>query len=157
MRLAVVLLLALSACATYRDQLSRSQRAFENNEYDRSLSLLRDLEPNMTRLSVPEQAEYAYLRGMNDYRIGFKSEARHWLSLAKAYEDNSAGMLAADWKVRVNEALGELNGVVYSDGVTALSNTRRSADEPEPAKAAPAASSAAPAPTPAPVADAGAK
>jgi hypothetical protein len=125
----VVMLLLLAAvgtgaCATYRDQLARGQRAFELNEHDRTLAILRDLEPDMSRLTVPEQAGYAYLRGMTDYRIGYKSDARHWLSIAKAYEDNSPGMLPADWKARTNEALGDLNGVVYAEGTSALPTVR---------------------------------
>jgi hypothetical protein len=111
-------------CTTYRDQLSRGQRAFELNEHDRTLAILRDLEPDVKRLSGPEQAEYAYLRGMTDYRVGYKPDARHWLSLAKAYEDNSPGVLPADWKLRVNEALDEMNGVVYSAGIGSLATTR---------------------------------
>lgn len=125
-----VLLFALvmlgSACSTYRDQLARGQRAFEQNDHDRTLAILRDLEPEMKRLSVPEQASYAYLRGMSDYRIGYRADARHWLSLAKAYEDHSPGVLPADWKTRTNEALDELNGVVYAHGTSALSTSRQS-------------------------------
>lgn len=119
-----LLLLVASSCATYRDQLARGQHAFELNDHDRTLAILRDLEPDVNRLSVPEQAEYAYLRGVTDYRVGYKSDARHWLSIAKAYEDHSPGVLPADWKVRINEALDELNGVVYSAGTSALTTSR---------------------------------
>lgn len=134
--MALFLVLAASSCNTYRDQLGRAQHAFELNEHDRTLALLRDLEPDMTRLATPEQAEYAYLRGMTDYRVGYKPDARHWLSIAKAYEEHSPGVLPADWKLRVNEALEELNGVVYSDGTSALTTSRGA----EPAlKAKPAA------------------
>jgi hypothetical protein len=125
-----------SGCATYRDQLARSQRAFEVNEHDRTLAILRDLEPDVLRLSTAEQAEYAYLRGITDYRIGYKPDARHWLSVAKAHEDNSPGMLPADWKARVNEALDDLNGVVYSQGTSALSTARQSDERKTEMKAA---------------------
>lgn len=122
----VLLLTCASGCSTYRDQLARGQRAFEQNELDRTLAILRDLEPDMKRLSAPEQAGYAYLRGMSDYRIGYRSDARHWLSLARAYEDASPGVLPADWKARTNEALEELNAVVYTQGTSALVTSRRS-------------------------------
>ena len=114
------------ACTTYRDQLARGQRAFEQNDHDRTLAILRDLEPDMKRLTAPEQAEYAYLRGMSDYRIGYKSDARHWLAVAKAYEESSPGVLPVDWKTRTNEALDVLNGVVFSEGTGGLSTSRRS-------------------------------
>ena len=123
---ALVLLAALlaSACSTYRDQLARGQQAFGQNEHDRALAILRDLEPDMTHLTLPEQASYAYLRGMSDYRIGYKADARHWLALAKAHEDRSPGVLPADWKARTNQALEELNNVVYTQGTSALSTSR---------------------------------
>jgi hypothetical protein len=140
--LALVVAVAVGGCTTYRDQLSRGQRAFELNEHDRTLAILRDLEPDVKRLSMPEQAEYAYLRGMTDYRVGYKPDARHWLSLAKAYEDNSPGVLPADWKLRVNEALDEMNGVVYSAGIGTLTTTRTEDTNPSevksPVKDAPA-------------------
>jgi hypothetical protein len=118
-----------TACTTYRDQLGRGQRAFEQNEHDRTLAILRDLEPDLTRLSLPEQAQYAYLRGMTDYRIGYKPDARHWLSVAKAHEDSSPGLLPTDWKARTSEALDELNGVVYTQGTIALSTSRTAGDD----------------------------
>jgi hypothetical protein len=123
-------LLAVASCTTYRDQLSRGQRAFELNEHDRTLAILRDLEPDVKRLTLPEQAQYAYLRGMTDYRIGYKADARHWLAIAKAHEDHSPGLLPADWKARTNEALEELNGVVYSAGASALTTARTDGDGP---------------------------
>src|SRR5689334_5177808 len=40
---------ALAACHTYRDQLVRSQAAFERNDYERSVALLRNLESDRTK------------------------------------------------------------------------------------------------------------
>jgi hypothetical protein len=121
---AVLAASATTACSTYHDELSRGQRAFETNDHDRTLAILRDLEPDVKRLPPAEQAEYAYLRGMTDYRVGYRSDARHWLSMAKAMEEGSPGMLPADWKERINEALGVLNDVVYTQGTSALLTTR---------------------------------
>jgi hypothetical protein len=121
-------------CSTYRDQLARSQRAFEVNEHERTLALLRDLEPDVHRLSDPEQAQYCYLRGMSDLRLGFRADARHWLALAKTHDDASPGVLPADWKARLGEALEELNGVVYQDGTAALHRAPEQAADSEPSK-----------------------
>jgi len=120
MRIAALLLVLLASCTTYRDQLARSQHAFERNEHEQALANLRDLERDLSSLSQPEQAQYAYLRGMTDFRIGYKADARHWLALAKAYDENSPGVLPTDLKARMNEALGELNVVVTDDGYGAL-------------------------------------
>jgi hypothetical protein len=126
---AIAVTIGALGCTTYRDQLARGQRSYELNEHDRTLAILRDLEPDMTRLSGPEQAQYAYLRGMSDYRIGYKTDARHWLSVAKAREDGTPGVLPSDWKARALEALGELNGVVYSQGTSALPTSRTEGSE----------------------------
>jgi hypothetical protein len=114
--LTLVVLLAAAGCQTYRDDLARSQRAFEQNEHERALALLRELEPGTLHLSATDQAEYAYLRGMTDYRIGYKVDARHWLALAKSMDDQAAGVLPQDWKARMGDALKELNEAVYAGG-----------------------------------------
>lgn len=119
---------ALPACATYRDQLARSQVAFEQNDHERALALLRNMEEDVTRLSPTERGQYAYLRGMTDYRIGYRVDARHWLALAKAYEDASPGMLPADWRARASEALDEMNGIVQEGGLKALAASQRAGE-----------------------------
>ena len=113
-------LIALGSCATYRDELVRAQSAFENNQHERTIALLRDLEPDVTHLSQGEQAQYAYLRGMTDYRMGYKTDARHWLAIARAFDEQSPGILPADWKQRTGDTLAELDGVVQGQGYAAL-------------------------------------
>ena len=117
------LMFGATACNTYADDLSRSQRAFEESEHERALAILRALEPDLGRLSVIERAHYAYLRGMTDYRIGYKGESRHWLSIAAATEKGTPGALPPDWAKRMKEALKELNDAVYAGGIASLSNT----------------------------------
>lgn len=131
----LVIALALGGCTTQRDQLVRGQMAFEQNEHERTLGLLRALEPDATRLSLPEQAHYAYLRGMTDYRIGHRSDARHWLAIARADDDRSPGLLPADWRARMTEALEEMNGVVYGEGLAALATTRKPGEDSVPREA----------------------
>jgi hypothetical protein len=114
--------LVVSACATYADSLARGQRAFEQGEHDRALAILRSLEPNIEHLSVPDRVRYGYLRGMTDYRMGYRAEARHWLAIAVESENQTPGSLSDDRARRLTEALGELNERVYSEGVASLSN-----------------------------------
>lgn len=125
------ILLGAGACATYRTQLAHGQQAFDRDEYDRALAVLRDLEPDVSHLSLAEQAQYAYLRGMSDYRIGYRADARHWLALASAHEDASPGALPADWKARATAALDELNVAVYAEGMRALATARHPENGPE--------------------------
>ncbi|AKU93992.1 hypothetical protein AKJ09_00656 [Labilithrix luteola] len=123
--LALACAVTLPACATYRDQLARSQVAFEQNDHERALALLRNMEIDLTRLTPSERAHYAYLRGMTDYRMGYRVDARHWLALAKAYEEASPGVLPADWRARTSEALEEMNGIVQEGGLKALAASQR--------------------------------
>jgi hypothetical protein len=135
--LALASAVALFACATYQDDLARSQRAFDASEHERALAILRSLEGDTGRLSTSDQAHYAYLRGMTDYRIGYKVDARHWLAVAAAIEQKTPGSIPPDSVTRMTEALKEMNEAVYSAGVAALTNdigsakTKRSDEDSE--------------------------
>ena len=134
-------LAALSACTTYKDDLARSQHAFEANEHERALAVLRMLEPDMRHLDDTERAHYCYLRGMTDYRIGYKADARHWLALARALDEAHPGLLPQDWRARADESLTTLDAQVHAGGFETLSNSRHRpapkvkapAESPEPA------------------------
>jgi hypothetical protein len=122
---ASAVLMGAAGCQTYQDDLARSQRAFEQNEHEHALAIMRQLEPDTFHLSEQEQAQYNYLRGMTDYRIGYKVDARHWLALAKAMDQKTPGLLPEDWKGRMNEALVELNQGVYGGGLQSLGNAKK--------------------------------
>ena len=107
------LALLASGCTTYREHLNRGQRLYEENEYERALSIRRDLEADMDSLSLTDQARYAYLRGMTGYRLGFRADARHWLAVGKAVDQEHPGGLSPEWKRRVDEALDDLNRDVF--------------------------------------------
>lgn len=109
--------LLLFGCATYEQELGRAEEHFTRDEHEKSLATLRALETDWTSFSVKDRARYAYLRGMTDYRIGFKADARHWLAVAAQIEAESPGALAANEKAIVDEKLGELNAVVWSGDV----------------------------------------
>lgn len=111
---AVGLSLALLGCSTYRSQLHRGQRYYEENQYEAALALWRDLEPDQDSLTPQERVRYAYLRGMTDYRLGYRSDARYWLSLAQAGEQLRPASLEQDQKQRLEDTLGELNQDVAS-------------------------------------------
>jgi hypothetical protein len=126
--LGVVALLALgsSGCATYHDDLVRGEKAYEASEDERALAIFRSLEVDTNRLSDSERAHYAYLRGMTDYRIGYKAEARHWLSIAAALEQQTPDSLPAEWTKRMTESLKEMNEEIYTAGIESLSNAAAS-------------------------------
>jgi hypothetical protein len=109
----VLLCCATIACATYREDLNRGQRLYEENQYDRALAIWRNLENDTDSLGFNDQARYAYLRGMTDYRLGFRADARHWLAIAKATEHEHPGGLNPEWQERLAKSLEELNQDVY--------------------------------------------
>ncbi|MEI9937484.1 MAG: hypothetical protein WDO69_09700 [Pseudomonadota bacterium] len=117
MRTALVLPLMLAlcplACATYREDLIRGQRMYEENQYEHALALWRILEDDTDSLSATDQTRYAYLRGMTDYRLGFRADSRHWLAIAKVSNQAHAGGLNAAWQERLEESLTDLNQDVY--------------------------------------------
>ncbi|HMJ14479.1 MAG TPA: hypothetical protein VK524_23850 [Polyangiaceae bacterium] len=125
---ACLLLLSFSGCATYREDLNRGQRLYEENEYERALAVWRVLESDRDSLSANDQSRYAYLRGMTDYRLGFRADARHWLAMAKATEQKYPGGLSQPWKQRLDEALDDLNREVYG-GAERFDKTASTATE----------------------------
>ena len=111
--IAFVLVFAVVGCATYREDLNRGQRLFDDNQYERSLAVWRMLEPDYGALDGGDRVRYCYFRGMTDFRMGYKPDARHWLALARALENSAPGSLEVDSVKRMDEALAELNAEVW--------------------------------------------
>jgi hypothetical protein len=111
------LLVATQSCATYQQELQRAEEHFTHDEHEKSLATLRALEPDWTALDVRDRARYCYLRGMTDYRIGFKADARHWLAIAAQIDIDTPGSLVPSEKNLVAEKLAELNAIIWSGDV----------------------------------------
>lgn len=131
--LALAWALASTSCATYRQDLERSKAHYEANEYEKALALFRVLEPDMDSFSEAEKTQYAYLRGMTDFRLAalaapgtsvadprksYRDNSRHWLAVAAAIEKKTPGGLSGDEKQRLADALNDLNRDVYGGGDT---------------------------------------
>lgn len=141
---AAVGLLATTGCQTYRQDLDRAQQHYEQNRYEAALALFRVLEPDTDSLSAVERSNYAYLRGMTDYRLAslaksgsgladpkksFRMNSRHWLGVAAAIDKTTPGSLTDDQKQRLGEALKDLNEDVYGGADSASADA--SAEEGE--------------------------
>lgn len=95
-------------CASQSDALARGQRYYEDNQYERALALWRDLDRRGAEFNAAERARYAYLRGMTDYRLGYRDDARHWLAIARAADAAQPGSLGSVWLERLDSALRDL-------------------------------------------------
>jgi hypothetical protein len=100
---------ALCACQTYQRDLDRAAAHYQSNRHTEALAVLEVLEPDSDSLSSAERARYAYFRGMANFRLEQRREARHWLGLAAAGEKLFANSLSRDEKERIEHILGELN------------------------------------------------
>ncbi|HEY3494650.1 MAG TPA: hypothetical protein VGK73_08200 [Polyangiaceae bacterium] len=113
MRLVWIAALVALGCSTYREDLNRGQRLYEENQYEHALAIWRVLEADADSLSINDQARYAYLRGMTDYRLGFRPYARHWLGIARAIDKEHPGGLNQEWRDRLDKSLADLDKDVY--------------------------------------------
>jgi len=118
MRRVVLLSLLALACSTYREDLNRGQRLYEEKQYDHALAIWRILEDDVDSLTLNDQARYAYLRGMTNYRLGYRPYARHWLGIARSIEKEHPGGLNDEWKDRLQKSLEDLDKDVYGGAET---------------------------------------
>ena len=95
--------------------MERAQGYYEQNQYDRALAIFRRLDANREQLDEASRLRYFYLRGMIDYRLGYRTEARYWLGLATSTQTRIGIELELDEKERLASALGNLNQSVYQD------------------------------------------
>lgn len=110
MRLSFAAWLALSllGCGQIRDDLSRAQAQYEEAQYEQALVWLRALEADVPAMSAEQQTRFYYLRGMTAHRLGQKSDARHFLSLAREMAGENGGVLGPTWTNAMQRALDEL-------------------------------------------------
>ncbi|AUX20366.1 hypothetical protein SOCEGT47_008350 [Sorangium cellulosum] len=131
-----------SGCATYAQDLDRARGHYEANRFEQALALFRVLEHDLDSFPLPQQAQYAYLRGMTDYRLaglapqgtgvadprkGYRDNARHWLGLAAAIEKQTPGGITSEQKIRLSETLTDLNRDVFG-GAEALPDSGAATD-----------------------------
>ncbi len=110
---ALVVGLLVAGCSNYADLLQRGQGYYEQTEYERALSVWRHLDREQRALGPSERVRFYYLRGMTDYRLGYRSHARYWLGLAKVAIPSARTALAEEEVARLDDALDDLGREVY--------------------------------------------
>lgn len=90
---ALALSLSVLGCAHLREDLQRSEAAYEAARYEDAEVWLEALEPDVAHLDAPQRARFYYLRGMTAERLGHRQDALHYLSLAREVAgDTGAGL-----------------------------------------------------------------
>lgn len=111
--LLAVLLACGVACSNYKDLLQRAQGYYEDNDYERALTVFRHLDAERMALSSEQRVRYFYLRGMTDYRLGYDAHARYWLGLCQAQSGEPGAGLREAETARLAATLAALNRDVY--------------------------------------------
>jgi hypothetical protein len=105
--------LGIAGCSNYADMLGRGQAYYERNEYERALSVWRNLEADRDSLGPDGRVRYYYLRGMTAFRLGYAPDARYWLGLAQASRPTARDALSQDESKRLEETLSGLSKQVF--------------------------------------------
>ena len=124
--LLVAVMGGVGGCATYSKDMERVRNHYTRSEFPAALALLRVLGDDQTWLSKNERAQYAYLRGMTDFRLGasavkvgdrvaLRKASRFWLERAEERSASSPEALADAEKQRMVDTLAVLRGKSDAD------------------------------------------
>jgi hypothetical protein len=105
---ALVALVALSGCASLRDDLQHAETAFDAARYDESEVWLRDLERHATEMDVDQRSRFYYMRGMTAYRLRHRADALHYLALAREVSGPRNMGLRPEWVTAMTRAIDDL-------------------------------------------------
>ena len=106
--LALLLALALGACAATASELRRAAEAYEQARFDAARTWLVDLEDRAPSMDEGMRARYFYLRGMAEYRVGHRLEALHYLAVARELGREGARGLRDEQQQLLDRTLEEL-------------------------------------------------
>jgi hypothetical protein len=104
-----VLGLALTVgCAGLSDDLRRARRSYASAAYEDALTWLVAVEGDIPAATTAQRAGWHYLRGMTEYRLGHRREARHYLALAHVIAGDRGEGLQPQWRRTLAITLSEL-------------------------------------------------
>lgn len=88
--------------------MQRAEVSYEAARYEDTLVWLRDLEDDAPSMDVEMRARYFYLRGMTEYRLGHRSDALHYLAVAREVAGDQGSGLRPEWRQIMDTTLAEL-------------------------------------------------
>lgn len=77
----------LTACAHVDHRIENAALCFDDARYDDALVWLADLDDDVGRMALDDETYFFYLRGMTAYRLDRRTDALHYLALARAMMD----------------------------------------------------------------------
>ena len=107
-RLVLLTSALLFGCAAVSDDLRRAEDAFNNNYYQDALTWLVDLEDDAASMDDESMARYYYLRGRTEYLLGHRSNALHYLAVAREIAGDQGAGLRSEWRQTMDRTLEEL-------------------------------------------------
>ena len=109
-RVALALALATTlGCAGLSDDLRHARRSYAAAAYEDALTWLVAVEADIPAATRAHQATWHYLRGMTEYRLGHRREARHYLALAHVIVGDRGVGLQPQWRRTLALTLAELS------------------------------------------------
>ncbi len=104
----LVLAVAAGGCAAVQQDMQRAEASYEAARYEDTLVWLRDLEDDAPSMDAELRARYFYLRGMTEYRLGHRSDALHYLAVAREIAGDGGAGLRPEWRQIMERTLAEL-------------------------------------------------
>lgn len=107
--LALILsILSLAACGQLREDLRKAEADYDAARYENALVWLDDLERDTPAMDEQMRARFYYLRGMTAYRLNRRTDALHYLALAREVAGEQGTGLREQWRSALEGTLEEL-------------------------------------------------
>jgi len=105
---ALIASVALSGCASLRDDMQHAETAFDAARYDESQVWLADLERHAPEMDAEQRSRFYYMRGMTAYRLRHRADALHYLALAREVSGPRNMGLRPEWVTAMTRAIDDL-------------------------------------------------
>jgi len=105
---ALIASVALSGCASLRDDMQHAETAFDAARYDESQVWLTDLERHAPEMDAEQRSRFYYMRGMTAYRLRHRADALHYLALAREVSGPRNMGLRPEWVTAMTRAIDDL-------------------------------------------------
>ncbi len=108
---ALLLAVAAMGCAQLSEDMRLAEVEYETARYENALVWLDDVEDQTPDMDVATRARYFYLRGMTSLRLNQRTEALHYLALAREVGGDQGTGLKPEWRTTLASSLEELTPV----------------------------------------------